>query len=351
MIKAKKYAINGAIGGGILAAIINVIDQNSGSKKDKPFNWKEFFLWLIGGATIGGGIGLATGAMTDHVNSLEEPLDLEYLLHAYLNSIRLNKKDQQYNALRKKSDWLIEVLRNEFKDDLKLTPYRFGSTEQGTALKETFDIDICLSFKPKTFTSITAMMNEVFTFLKKFNGINGIRHIRKQKKSVGLLFHVNGEEMKIDILPYQCSKKHKNDHSGYMCVNKGMFEAPSRAKTDVQLLSNIRLSETQKKILVILKDWKQKADIPISSHLLQYLILEAYKENEGHIPSGFAEKIIMTMCFIEENLVSIRLHGVENTNNVLTDIPLNKKEDIVLACGNVIDDFEYQPNSILQIIG
>ena len=156
--------------------------------------------------------------------------------------------------------------------------------------------------------------------------------------------------MKIDILPYQCSKKHKNDHSGYMCVNKGMFEATSRAKTDVQLLSNIRLSETQKKILVILKDWKLKAEIPISSHLLQYLILEASKANRGYIPSRFAEKIIMVICFIEENLSSIRLHSVENTNNVLTNIPLSKKEEIIQACGNVIEDFQYQPNSVLQII-
>jgi len=350
MTKARKYAINGAIGGGILAAIINVIDQNSNSKKDKPFNWGDLFLWLIGGAAIGGGLGFAVGVIKDHTNSLEKPLDLDYLLHAHLNSIRLSKADKQYNALREKSDWLIEVLTNEFKSNLKLTPYHFGSTEQGTALKETFDIDICLSFKPKTFTSISAMMDEVFTFLKTLDGLNGIRQIRKQKKSVGLLFHVNGKEMKIDILPYQSSNNHKSDHSGYMYLNKGIFEAPSRSKTDVKLLSNIRLTETQKKILIILKDWKQKSDIPVSSHLLQYLILEAYKANRGYLPSRFAEKIIMVMYFIEENLESIRLHSIEDTNNVLTDIPSSKKKDIIQACGNVINDFEYQPNSILKII-
>lgn len=350
MTKAKKYLINGAMGGGILAAIINVIDQNSDNKKDKPFDWKEFFLWLIGGTALGGGIGFAAGSITDHVNSLEEPLDLDYLLHAHLNAIRLNKTDQQYNALREKSDWLIESLKNKFNGDLKLAPYRFGSTEQGTALKETFDIDICLSFKPKTFASIPAMMDEVFTYLKTLSGINDIKHVRKQKKSVGLLFHINGKETKIDILPYQSSKNHKSNHSGYMYVNKGIFEEPSRSKTDVQLLSSIRLTETQKKILVILKDWKQKADIPISSHLLQYLILEAYEANKDHIPQRFAEKIIMVMYFIEDNLESIRLHSVENTNNILTNIPQSKKEEIIQACAKVLNDFEYQPNSILQII-
>lgn len=350
MTKAKKYAINGAIGCSILAAIFNVIDQNSGSKKDKPFDWGDLFLWLIGGAAIGGGIGFAAGAIKDHVNSLEKPLDLDYLLHAHINTIRLSKADKQYNVLREKSDWLIEVLKNEFKSNLKLTPYRFGSTEQGTALRETFDIDICLSFNPRTFSSISAMMEEVFTFLKTLDGLNGIRQIRKQKKSVGLLFNINGKEMKIDILPYQSSNNHKSDHSGYMYLNKGIFSAPSRSKTDVKLLSNVRLTETQKKILIILKDWKQKSDIPISSHLLQYLILEAYKANKGYIPSKFAEKIIMVMYFIEDNLDSIRLHSIENTNNVLTNISLSKKEDIIHACGNVIDDFEYQPNSILKII-
>lgn len=345
-----KYAINGAVGGGILAAIANVINQNSDSKKDTPFDWGDLFLWLIRGTAIGGGIGFAIGAIKDHVNSLEKPLDLDYLLHSHINSIRLSKTDKQYNALREKSDWLVDVIQGQFKNDLKITPYRFGSTERGTALKETFDIDVCLSFKPKTFTSIAVMMDEVLAFLKTLNGINGIIHVRKQKKSVGLLFHINGKEMKIDVLPYQSSNTHKGDHSGYMYVNKGFFQAPSRSKTNVQLLSNIRLTETQKKILIILKEWKQKSAIPISSHLLQYLILEAYKANRGNIPSMFAEKIIMVMCFIEENLDSIRLHSVENTNNVLTKISSSKKGDIIHACGNVIDDFEYQPNSILQII-
>lgn len=42
------------------------------------------------------------------------------------------------------------------------------------------------------------------------------------------------------------------------------------------------------------------------------------------------------------------LTTIENTNNILTDISTNDENAIRMACKRLIDEYEYQPNSILN---
>jgi len=349
MNKAVKYARNGILIGGAGFGLANLFNQLIVREQGKAFNWKEFFTSILKGAAIGGSIGLGAGVVKDYLNAQEEPINTDAVLFTMLNKVRLNPEDRNYRILLQKSDWLIEIIKNKFADDLKKPPYRFGSTEKGTALKEKFDIDICVSFKPSTFSSTTEMYFSLLETLNKYNNTNGIIKIRDQKKSIGVFFLVNGIEQKIDILPHKITKTKGNSTSGYLYVNnKGLFAKPSRTKTDIQLLNSIKLSETQKKILIVLKDWKNKKQIPLSSHLLQYLVLDAYFANKNHIPRNFTSKIIMVFNYIKDNIENVVLSSIENTNNILTNISDNEKLAISIACKDIVEEYQYQPNSIIN---
>ena len=84
--------------------------------------------------------------------------------------------------------------------------------------------------------------------------------------------------------------------------------------------------------------------------LLQYLIIDAYEYNSGCIPRRLTDKVIMVFTHIRDNIESLQLSSIENTNNILTNISNETKAIIKNACKRVIDDFDYQPNSIVHIL-
>lgn len=101
--------------------------------------------------------------------------------------------------------------------------------------------------------------------------------------------------------------------------------------------------------MIILKHWKKKNDLPISSHLLENYVLDAYSYYKYKIPKTITKKVIMVLEHIKESIDSNVIRSVENTNNVLTNISDNSKQQIIYACKNAIEDYEYQPNSVVEI--
>jgi hypothetical protein len=108
------------------------------------------------------------------------------------------------------------------------------------------------------------------------------------------------------------------------------------------------MTETQKKIIVVFKDWKKRNDIPLSSHLLQCLVLDAYTRNRNAIPRSFSKKLVMVAEHIANHIETITIRSIENTNNILTDISSSEKSVIKNACKKIVDDYRYQPNSIID---
>jgi hypothetical protein len=223
-------------------------------------------------------------------------------------------------------------------------PIRLGSTEHGTALADNFDIDICLPFRPDSFTSTAQMYSHLYDCLKPLVGKQFIVEARGQKKSIGVLLELRGEKRRIDIVPYKLTSLKSNKTSGYLFVNDPIN--PSYTKTDIHALNGMKLTETQKRIVIVLKYWKTKCEIPLSSHLLQNFVIDAYQRNK--IPKGFTHKVIMVLKHIRDKMDVAVIRSVENTNNVLTNISDRKKVHIIEACGKLIEEYEYQPNSLVD---
>lgn len=349
MNKKTKYTIYASIAGGVINGVLNIINQNN-EQSDVPIDWSRVLKATLKGAAVGGVGGFLVGAYVDHRNSLEKPINTDLELGGLIRQAQLRQNDRKYLALCEKADWLISKIKNEYTSALKGEPFRFGSTEEGTALKEKYDIDVSVSFKPDAFASTYDMYEILYEFIRKMEGKNGLLRVRKQTVSLGVYFDLGyGREGKVDIVPIKITNRRGNRTSGYVYKkSRDLFSTNSYQKTDAFLLSKERLSKPQKEILVALKNWKRKQDVPISSHLLQNLIRDAYAYNVNRIPYGLTSKIIMVLSHIKDNIDSIYLTSIENTNNVITNIPDSDKAIIRDACKKIIEDYNYQPNSIVD---
>lgn len=351
MNKTIKYAKNGAISGGIVMLLLNLFKQLSRLNKEKntAFDWQDLLFSTGKGALIGGSSGAIIGGARDIVNSYEKPLNTSALLNSIILTNTLVKKDYSYNWLSNKALKIEHFISSNFKNQLGGTILRIGSTEENTALADNFDIDITVPFASDSFFSTEDMFYELYCFFKSNFNDDYLFEIRPQKKSIGIIFHLDGQDFKIDIVPYKLSPKKDNKTSGYLFVNNNsIFKKDSYTKTDISSLKGIRLTPTQQKILVAIKIWKKEYSVPLSSHLAKLLIIDAYKANSGTIPRDFTKKLLMVINHIKNEINYKRIVSVENTNNVLTDIKETKKEQIREACNEVIEEYEYQPNSILE---
>ncbi|MFN4314359.1 MAG: hypothetical protein ACK4E0_08705 [Chitinophagaceae bacterium] len=352
MNKAIKYAKKGAIIFGVGNAALNLIKQltEMNENPDQKFDWKRLLIAAGKGAVAGGAGGWLIGSVEDHNNSKIAPVDTNAFLYSVVHKVKLNKEDRQYLNLQEKADLLIGILKSEYAGELASEPFRIGSTEKGIALRNKFDIDIALSFKKNSFRSTAEMFDDLGDFLESLIGKYSIVRVRDQRVSIGVLFSIYGKEYKVDVVPKKKSSSSKKNTSGYLFVNDSNFwmDNSTYTKTDFHALKNVRLTEGQKKIVIILKHWKIKNKVPISSHLLEALVLDAYEANRYRIPRGLTEKVIMVLRYIADNLDVAVIRSVENTNNVLTNISPESKSITIEACVKAVQDYEYQPNSVIE---
>ncbi len=349
MNKTTKYAANGAILIGILNAIINAFKQLNRMDQDPSleFDWSKFFLAVGKGALVGAAGGAVVGAVVDYRNSQIKPVDTDKQMAILTDMMKLDKRDPAYLKLDSKAVQLVNLLSKEYGDWIQSMP-RLGSTVAGTALRERFDIDFSINFRPGSFTSTEEMFHSVLGFLERQVGKASIIRVRDQRKSVGVFVNVEGTEHRIDIVPCKLTKGANG--SGYLYVNpKSLFEVPTYTKTNVRILNSTRLSPTQQRIAIALKKWKEMNDLPLSSHLLQLLILDAYKYSP-RIPKGLTAKVIMVLNHIAAQLDVAVIRGKENSNNVVTDIPESDKTAVMQAARNTVQEYNYQPNSIISMI-
>lgn len=349
MKKSTKYLVRGTAAGAIGNGILNILKQQQ-ENPDGPIDWARVARAAAKGGIVLGGIGFIMGSYADYQNSLKKPLNTDKILSDVINGMALTWYDKTFLALCAKADWLVRNIQLEFDSLLNGEPFRFGSTEDGTAIKGKTDIDVSVSFKPGSFRSVADMYERLESHVNKLSGKNGVTEIRRQRVSIGVFFDLpGGRTGKVDLVPNKITKSRGNKTSGYLHTNaKGLFATPGYKKTDTVLLSGDRLSDTQKAILTALKGWKEKMDVPISSHLLKNLILDAYNCNVHRIPRSLTK---MVLTHIRDHIEFIRLSSIENSNNILTDIAATEKSAIKGACDKVINDFEYQPNTILDYFG
>lgn len=354
MNKKSKYAINGAIGGTLAFGIANCLSQYADYRDSvKSFDWERLLGSLLKGAIAGGAIGLVIGAIRDHFNALEKPRDTSSELLDIVQQNRLTKRHPEYINGRSKVDAINDLLCAQFGDVLMQRPVDYGSVDKGTALIDNSDFDMAALFKPGAFSSTGEMINSVHDHLKENKHLLGNATVRMQGKSVGLAIKDGDTTAKFDVVPCRITKIRGNKTSGYLHKRETTLLGTKKSftKTNIPLLKAQTLSPTQQKMVVALKCWKKNKRLRLKGNLIEALVREAYAYNRGKIPRAFAEKIIMVWRYIADNLQTVVIRSVENTNNILTRMSDANKRAIIQASRAAVADYEYQPNSIVEAIG
>lgn len=351
MTKTVKYAKSGAWLGGTAGSLYNVRQQFQRMDQDHnyQFNWssliRDTLIGVGGGASLGAGIGY----IVDYLNKLEQAVDTTTVLKFSVNSLKLDKSSPEYRAVSAKANKISYTLQQQFGHLLVKPIYRTGSTQNGTALAYNFDIDLVSEFRAGTFSSTQEMYDSVYDCLCELVD-NDLTKIRRQSKSIGILFKGDAGEFKVDVVPVKRSKtSNQRTSAGYLHKeSRSWFRDNSRTKTDIEALNSVNMTPVQKELLVLLKNWRNCHNVPIGSHLLKSMIKDAYKCNRRQLPQDRTAKLVLMVRHIRDSIHYKRLVSVENSNNVLTDISEMDKDTIYSICKKVVEDYEYQPNSILK---
>lgn len=348
MNRKTQYAINGAIGGTLIAAIINAFKQKNRIEENPTlkFDWYELLKAGGKGALIGGGSGLVVGAIVDEVNANTKAINTDAYLSSFAFAVQADKNSSLYKVSERKCEQIIKFIEKEFAYELSDVPFQWGSNAKGTAIEGKSDFDIMVRFHRNSFTVEEMYFSVLDAFKEKFYD-NAIVEVIDQKKSIGLVFSLKGESVRIDVVPMRdIDTNPRNTASNLYVNNKGLFSKPTITKTDIPLQASLQLTPTQKKLIIMLKKWKTDNDVPISSYMIQLFVVKAYERNRNNIPKKLTDKLMLVLDFIAENIDTIRLVSPENTNNIVSDIPVTDKETIRKKALKVVEEYEYHPNTI-----
>ena len=344
MNKKTSYAIKGAIIFFIIGGVIEYIRQYVNRDQRIPFeaDWWEIFRKALLGALIGLGGGLALGAYRDH------EINTQY---GGVMALFLLKMDDEHKVdgasyhIQRKIDKLIGLLKGKFDGCLEGDPYIGGSIEKGVATVFS-DYDLNLHFTANAGT-LEGIYNNILNYFNNIYSDNGLKKVRAQGKSVGLFFEIDGEEVRIDIVP---KRAQKGSQAMSMYVNPE-FSASSKSwiKTDPLLQSSvIPESQSFQRVVRLLKVWSQHNDIKIGSTYLMYLVSEAFREYSYKIHGKIDDQLITVLKYIGQNLNGKRIIDPSNSSNVISDsLRDSEKEELVAKIDSMLGDIESMPQHIV----
>lgn len=343
MNKAITYTRNGAIIFGIGNGLLNVLKQLN-KIDNEPFNWRQFFLATGKGAVVGASGGFILGSIEDRrMNKILN--DTGGSVPRYLNSVVKNHDKTDNTFIFEKANQLKQKLYYKFKSDLFKYPNFNGSIIKGTSIQNS-DIDIQLRFKKATGT-IEQVFKKVYEFLNYELDDATISNVRKQKHSIGITYDVNGEKHRIDIVPTRISKNASNDD--YIYVNDtSLFGQPTFKKINPsKQLRVLNFTNQEKKVVRLLKMWKNENNIDIKSIYLELLVKRAFQD--GTLSRNIDKCLLEVLNYIGENIHKIRIIDPANSNNVISDIiSYDEKVSLSNYCLDMISEIKKDKRNVID---
>lgn len=281
--------------------------------------------------------------------AVEKPSHLQESLETH----RMSHIDELTSKFKIKRDEIKEALEQEYSDNI-YNPFNSGSFAKYTAINTKFDLDLVAPFKRNSFDTIESMFEEVYDFLEKKYGQNGIAHVRKQKVSIGVRFYADedGDEINIDVVPgreltaddFSSTKK----LNVYFNENQWGFSKGTYTQTNIQAqIDHIKGKENARKIIRLLKIWKNSNNEPYKSFLLELATIKAFDNID--VSGNLWEKLKTVMEYIKDNIVndSFKLIDPGNSNNdVLSAMESWEKSNLANKLENIIDRIEENSENI-----
>jgi len=246
----------------------------------------------------------------------------EYLQNV-LETYRMSHIENLEKKHKSKRDDIKELLEKKFTENI-YSPINSGSFAKHTAINIKFDLDIAIPFKRDSFDTLENMFGNVYNFIN--DKYQNEATIRSQKVSIGIEFlpDKEGDIVSLDIVPGRELNKdqYPDDKNMNLYVNSkyGMIKEKTYIQTNIQAqINHIKAKENERKIIRLLKIWKNSNNEKYKSFLLELLTIKAFeKEN---ISGNLWDKLTLVMQYIQNNVVneSFTLTDPGNCNNNVID--------------------------------
>lgn len=266
-------------------------------------------------------------------------------LNESLQTHRMVHIDNLVKKYKDKRDTVKEAIESNYGANI-YAPMNSGSFAKYTAINIKFDLDLLVPFKRDSFDTLEAMFDDIYDFL--YEEYKDEATIRKQKVSIGLMFHsdTDGDEIDLDIVPARELNKdtYPDDKKLNLYVNSmyGTIKEKTYLQTNIKAqIDHITSKENDRKIIRLLKIWKNHNNESYKSFLLELLTIKAFdKEN---ITGNLWEKLKKVMEYIKDNVTqeNFTLKDPGNTgNNVIDTLTSYERTNLSNTMNRMINNIE-----------
>lgn len=341
-MKSKKFIHNSILWGAAFGVLKSVCTQ-------KKISWEDL---LYEGAK-GAGIGFAASTPFVALDSLlDSRKKRQYLLNdrsstKYLRDVlETYQTNSACNCGIEQAQYTMDVLKCIYQDKLDTDPSFQGSLSKKTNINGHSDIDILLSFKKDSFSSLEEMYDDVGFNLQQCSSTLKIRKVREQNVSYGIFFD---EDTKIDIVP---SRRIDDIEENYFLhVNPNQCNpSPSRKKMNPAIQRDLgENAKGKREVITLLKVLNVNQGKPLPSVLIEAFTERYFNTNSKKLPRKLSDKVLGTMDYIGDNIESARITSKDNTNTTLTDnLSYSQKQKVALLMQKATCEIECDFTKIVK---
>ncbi len=355
MRRKEKYIAKGAVIGFVAVAAADILLQwFKHWQEGVPFTWdsyngKQTLKYALIGTAAGAGIGY----LAYHVKLSDEakhPFNSDGHLRKVLSKEHI-KSDPH---LLKKFVYYKSIVKNclgeKFVKKLAYQPEDAGSFFKRTAIISNCDLDIILAFKRNSYATLEEMYYDVHDVLQKNFGNKAI--VCKQTKAIGITFEHNGLPIHFDVVPGREIGNYKNTKNLNLYIRPDwVWQRGSSFKTNVSLQKKTTTNlPAARRAIKLLKSYRDKNDLPISSLVLEQCVCEALSHNKYGTSFSDTENLLNSMTHVARKIEQENMVDIANTNNnLLRKMSVSEKAFISSQLERDIEKIETNPRYIKEI--
>lgn len=213
---------------------------------------------------------------------------------------------------------ILQPILNEWATTQLRTVHPSGSFAKGTANRSGTDIDLFISLKSDTTTSLKDIYNSLFNKMKA-------KGYTPRQQNVSIDIRVGTYD--VDLVPAKHQGGNSEDHSLY------------RRRADTWTLTNVvkhitkvqnagRISESR-----ILKLWRNQKQLDLPSFYLELTVIAALSGARGTI----SQSVWTALEYLRDRFQNARVVDPANTNNIISDdLSAADKAKIANAAGQAL---------------
>lgn len=252
---------------------------------------------------------------------MSTPFNKNTHLDDALRSHRMRHLEILMTKALAKREAIKDALQENYGDKLATRAINSGSYAKHTAVNIKFDVDICQPFTRNSFATLEAMADDIYDFfLNTYKpDDNQLLLVQKQRKSTGLTFLIDGDQVLIDVVPGRELEQGDYVKNNYLFlhVRTKHTHTATCTQTNVQAHVDHLSGKTQQRpVIRLLKLWKaHKGKTYVKSFFLELIVIRAFTHHASEIPTDLWGRLKTTMTYIRDKIETIRLVDPANSNN------------------------------------